>query len=253
MKDKAMMRLGLAELMKSDPRPVWEVVLDHVHALDAIAREARVDLREGEDVSAEQLDRIVDSSKAALTAAKLAIDTRSYEMMAEQTRRNVELEGKVVAEAIGRVLDVLLNDLRGGVHYLQGTRTWAFESAHAVLLHLDANESAVDLELPPSPLAGFTLVSPERLELLAAQTSSTADDSASRSRQPVSDTSTREDDSDPEGDGPAPTSGAESTPEPLEAELVEETPTPGPRRSWSPRGMPSAWRQGGSPFSQAIG
>lgn len=249
-REKALTRLHLAELMRSDARPVWEVVLDHVHSLDAVAREARLALREGEPVEADQLDRIVESAKAALTAAKLAIDTRSYEMLAQQHDRQLELDGQLVADVLATVLDALVDGLRLPVTHVNPLRDWVFEAAGAALSNLDTGDAVATVVVPPPPVHDLTIATVEPAPGKAAQTSSTSDDASNGERQPTGATSTSTSRSSASTDVPAATVAGEPD-EPLDAELVDE-PTPQPRTSWRPSNTPNPWGYE-SPYTRAIG
>lgn len=258
-KEKALTRLHLAELMRSDPRPVWEVVLDHVHSLDAVAREARLALREGESVMPDQLDRIVESAKAALTAAKLAIDTRSYEMLAQQHDRQLELDGQLVADALAVVLDALVDGLRLPVTRVKPLRSWAFEAAAAALSSLDGSDPAATVPVPPPPVHDLTIATVEPASSSTARTSSTSDYASDVERQRTGATSPSASRSSVLTGVPAATVAGESD-EPLDAELVDEpntspatAPTPQPGTSWQPSNLPNPWRYGGHPATRAIG
>src|SRR5215207_10031030 len=72
---KADERLTLQLLLRQDPRPVWQVVLDATHTLDALARDAKAKLLEGEEVTVEQLDRLLELTSHQHRLASTAITT----------------------------------------------------------------------------------------------------------------------------------------------------------------------------------
>ncbi|GAA5119253.1 hypothetical protein GCM10025762_36890 [Haloechinothrix salitolerans] len=166
---KANERLTLAELMQGDRRHPWEVVLDHTHTIDVIAREARLGLTEGEEITPEQLDRIVETAKVAHHLAKTAIDTRAHEHIAEHYQRNVQLEGEIISAVVRDVVTALVDGL--GFHPVQRTQVmeWALEAASARLA-AGPDGSADVIPDPPVP----------RLAIESGTTTGTPDDDTSR-------------------------------------------------------------------------
>jgi hypothetical protein len=70
---KADERLTLAQLFDRDPRHPWEVVLDMVHKLDVITQEYQADVLAGENVTADQLDRLIELARTTHHLATTAI------------------------------------------------------------------------------------------------------------------------------------------------------------------------------------
>lgn len=180
---KANQRHTLAELLRADPRHPWEVVLDHMHTLDAVAREARLTLGEDGTVTPQQLDRIVEYAKAAHHLAKTAIDVGAHERIAQSLQRQVELDGQVIAQTLGATLDALLDRLTETLNLpaqrRADLRDWTFAVAQRQLLTLDGKTST-----EPAPV--WPLAQAPQLE--EATTSATADQpTAGTDRRPVRD------------------------------------------------------------------
>jgi hypothetical protein len=70
------MRITLAQLLDQDPRSPWQVVLDATHTLDCLARDAKINILEGDTVSVDQLDRLINLSQTAHHLASVAINSK---------------------------------------------------------------------------------------------------------------------------------------------------------------------------------
>lgn len=153
----------LAQLIRDDPRHPWEVVLNATHIGDSLMRECEAPLRRGEQLTAEQVDRLVESTRLAHHLAKTALDTRAHEHIADSFQRHEHLEADIVSKAIVTVLDKLVSGLFVDDPSLDArTRSalfkrrdevvqWSVNAAGAALL--DGGD-----DVPEPPLADVTLV-----------------------------------------------------------------------------------------------
>jgi hypothetical protein len=91
-KRKAAVRVALREaLERGDRRPLWEILLETVHASDVLFRDAQVTLGENGEVTPEQLDRLVESIDRTSRLSKIALDARVDEAMVRQFNFEAEL------------------------------------------------------------------------------------------------------------------------------------------------------------------
>jgi hypothetical protein len=95
---KAEERVTLAQLLQQDRRHPWEVVLEATHTMDAIVRDLQLGVLAGETITINQVRHHM---------AKTAIDTKAHENVAMAFTRHLELEGQLVASAVGVALDKL--------------------------------------------------------------------------------------------------------------------------------------------------
>jgi hypothetical protein len=107
---KADQRMTLAQLMKTDRRPVGEVLLDAVHVSDVIMNQLRIQVEAG-DVSLDTVTRLLEYSNRAGKLAKTTIDAGVAVKLVEQKERNQALEAQVVTNALVNVIDGLLDAL----------------------------------------------------------------------------------------------------------------------------------------------
>jgi hypothetical protein len=111
-------RQTLATLASQQHRPIWEVVLDAVNTADVVARDAKRALLEGETMTAEQVDRMLDYAKLAHTMGNAAITTRAYE------HASTSAWGSADRYAIKLTLDVVLRRLVRAFADAPGVRDW---------------------------------------------------------------------------------------------------------------------------------
>lgn len=233
-RNTAVRRLTLATLLESDRRPVWEVLLDATHVGDSLMRDARRQLADGEAPTAHHVENLVDAAKLAHHMSKTAIDTGAHTKAVDLLQRNVELEGRMVAEVLGRVLDALLAGLAGPALPLdraQQLREWAFGAALAALTALD-DPTRPTVSVPPPPLDGLALVLTDRPQLEPAAPTTAVTGSSSESSSDVRWRPAARQQPDrsagPSAGRPAPASGTpawtadEADAEPLDAELVDD-------------------------------
>jgi hypothetical protein len=145
---KAEVRMTLAQLLGQDPRTPWEVVLDATHTADVLMRDTKAKLLVGENVTVEQVDRLLELTTYAHKLASVAIQTGAAERVAQTYERNRQLEGEIIATPIVVVLDGVDRYLAGlGLDAGQviTLRSWAVEAAAATLEDGDVPA------LPPVP------------------------------------------------------------------------------------------------------
>ncbi|RDI21709.1 hypothetical protein [Lentzea flaviverrucosa] len=270
--ERALDRLTLAEIIRGDPRPLHVALADALHTVDAAFVDTKLRVTaSGDELTADELDRLLASAERVVRHASVAIKTGAIEKIAESYERNTKLEGQLAAEVIGRVLDAFARgvglDLEPvhRVRFQQELREWALESATLALSTVDSKGSGDDVTVPPPPLAGVAFVTVEPASSPTAQTSSTSANASDGERQRTGATSPSTSRSSASADVPAATVADESN-EPLDAELVDEpldaelvepsTPPaaspPQPRTGWRPSGLPNPWRYG-SPYTRSIG
>jgi hypothetical protein len=112
-RNAASARVTLATLLKSDPRPVWDVVLDAVATADALMTDLKLGITAGADdphaepLDPAQLSRLSDAVKLAHSLASSAITVRAYELKSQVA----ELDGERLADAVLAAVMVLLDAL----------------------------------------------------------------------------------------------------------------------------------------------
>jgi hypothetical protein len=105
---KADARMTLRQLMQDmPPRPLIEVILDNVHTADAITRDMKLRLVEGEDVTPQDLDRLLDLTRLSQHLAKTALDAGVEIQLVNQARTSVGELGTILSEVLLAVLHSL--------------------------------------------------------------------------------------------------------------------------------------------------
>ena len=138
---KADERLTMAQLFDRDPRHPWQVVLDMTHKLDVITQEFQADVLAGENVTADQLDGLIELARTTHHLATTAISTKAAENVAMAFTQHLDMQGRMVATAIAAGLDKLgLTD---------PWRAYALEVAHWALLG-ESGEAQGDEPRPPT-------------------------------------------------------------------------------------------------------
>lgn len=103
-RENAARRVALYEALDVGPhRPVWQVLLDTVHAADVVMRDLRATLGQDGTVTLEQLDRFVVAVERASRLAKTAIDARVVEMQV----RDVTTQAEMLSPLFTFLLDLL--------------------------------------------------------------------------------------------------------------------------------------------------
>jgi hypothetical protein len=100
----AAQRVALYEALDvGEHRPVWQVLLDTVHAADVVMRDLRATLGEDGAVTPEQLDRFVQAVERAGRMAKTAIDARVAEMQV----RDLHQQAAALTPLLSPLLELL--------------------------------------------------------------------------------------------------------------------------------------------------
>lgn len=152
---KAEVRMTLAQLLGQDPRTPWEVVLDATHTADVLMRDTKAKLLVGENVTVEQVDRLLELTTYAHKLASVAIQTGAAERVAATYERNLREEGQVLATALETVLDGVERYLTGlglDAGRVIALRAWAVEAAATRL------EGGDVPALPPVPSRAVVVV-----------------------------------------------------------------------------------------------
>jgi DNA-binding transcriptional ArsR family regulator len=100
-------RVTLAQLLQSDPRPLVEVMAEAVHNVDAAMRDAKLRLLEGEEVSVDQLDRMLELSRLSHHLSRTMVETGIFAKVAEAQRAQVGEIGTFISEVLLAVLNAL--------------------------------------------------------------------------------------------------------------------------------------------------
>lgn len=145
---KADERMTLRQLMQGEARPLVEVILDNVHTADAITRDMKVRLLEGEAVTPQDLDRLLDLTRLSQHLAKTALDAGVEIQLLNQARSSVGELGTLLSEVLLAVLHAL--------PLTPEYREYALATADHQLLAIArrTGTQVLDLpdELPPEPI-----------------------------------------------------------------------------------------------------
>src|SRR5690606_6487016 len=102
--DKATQITTLATLLASDPRPVFEVLQDAIHTLDAVHRKSKVDAlkqdSERGSIDAETVTELVNASRGAAAVSLAATRTAAWQAIAQSHERRVHIEAKHIAAVL---------------------------------------------------------------------------------------------------------------------------------------------------------
>jgi hypothetical protein len=135
-------RVTLAQLRERDPRNPMEIVLDMTHKLDVITEAYQDELLANvEDISDEQVDRLIQLSSTTHHLASTAINTKAHEKIALAFQQHLELQGRMVGTALGAAID--------GLGLTEPWRRYALEVAHWTLLG-EGDQQRGDEPQPPS-------------------------------------------------------------------------------------------------------
>jgi hypothetical protein len=116
-------------------------VLDTTHTLDAIMRDYRVEVLAGETLTVDQLDRLIQYAQAAHHMATAAISTKAHEKVALAFEQHLEMQGQLVASALGAAIDKL--------GLTEPWRVYALEVASRALAVAGGHDVAGDEPRPP--------------------------------------------------------------------------------------------------------
>jgi hypothetical protein len=155
-KRNATTRVTLAQLMETNPRHPWEVVLDMTHTLDAITQEFRAEVLAGETMTVDQLDRLIELAQTTHHLATTAINSKAHEKVSLAFTQHLEMQGRVIGLAIDAVVRGLTTSL--DIDSGEQLHDWALAQAHRMLVAAQDGEPAEppDVEPPPFVLAVVT-------------------------------------------------------------------------------------------------
>lgn len=107
-RDKADLRMSLSQLLRDEPRPPWQVLLEALAASDALMRDGLQTVSDaGENVTPDQLDRFVSSLERAAKLSKITLDAN----VGERRTRLLESQTKIMAGAVSAGLDAIFTTL----------------------------------------------------------------------------------------------------------------------------------------------
>jgi hypothetical protein len=145
-------RVTLAQLLRGDPRSPWEVVLAATGIADAVMRETKTRMLEGEIITPEQVDRLMEITERAHKLASAAIQTKAADHVAQARVELLQSQTSLMIDAITTGLDGVLDHLvsLGAIDqaYAWQLRQWALG---AVSAKAEAAGRAGDVELPALP------------------------------------------------------------------------------------------------------
>jgi hypothetical protein len=140
---KADERVTLAQLLQSDPRPIPVVLMEAVHNVDAVARDMRAGIEEGEAVSLDQLDRFLSVNRVTAHLAKTVVETGVLAKLVAEQRVAVEEIGVFISEVLLAVLNALPLTVEWRDHLL--------DVADYKLLEIGRTQGARVLDVPDGP------------------------------------------------------------------------------------------------------
>lgn len=141
---KADERVTLAQLLQSDPRPIPIVLMEAVHNVDAVARDMRAGIEDGQPVTLDQLDRFLSVNRVTAHLARTVVETGVLARLADQQRASVAEVGLFISE----VLLAVLNALPLSVEW----RNYLLDVADYRLLEIARTQGTRVMETPGGPL-----------------------------------------------------------------------------------------------------
>jgi hypothetical protein len=137
-----------------DRRPIGEIMREAVHIQDCLMRDAARPYYEGQPLTLDERNRLSDRAKVALHMAKVTVDAGVEVALVREFERNAELEGQLIARAIGAVVHGLTDTLGSG--HAVDLNVWALNVAHDALVAAEASPDG-DWESPSVPPLPFGL------------------------------------------------------------------------------------------------
>jgi hypothetical protein len=144
----------VAQLMQWEdpdrPRPLGEVMLEAVHNADVLMRsldDVRLRVLRREEVTGEELDRLVRMSQVAHALAEATVRAGVQVELVRQARLSSDLNAEAVVRVLGAVLDLLTAGPRAalaplGEEYLVELRLWLHGAVGRELEALEARPDA---------------------------------------------------------------------------------------------------------------
>jgi hypothetical protein len=138
-------RVTLAQLVERDPRNPMEIVLDMTHKLDVITEAYQDELLANvEDITDDQVDRLIQLSSTTHHLASTAINTKAHEKIALAFDRHVDVLSQMVNTAIDAALDK--------VGLSEPWRSYAFVVGHRALLIATGDDPGPEPQPPEEPV-----------------------------------------------------------------------------------------------------
>jgi hypothetical protein len=138
-------RATIAQLMQHEhpdrPRPLGEVMLEAVHNADVLMRsldDVRLRVLRREEVTGEELDRLVRMSQVAHALAETTVRAGVQVELVRQARLSTDMNAAAVVRVLGRALDALTSGPRAplaplGPGFIGDLRVWLHEVVCAEL------------------------------------------------------------------------------------------------------------------------
>jgi hypothetical protein len=138
-------RSVVAQLLQHEdpdhPRPLGEVMLEAVHNADVLMRsldDVRLRVLRREEVTGEELDRLVRMSQVAHALAETTVRAGVQVELVRQARLSTDMNAAAVVRVLGRALDALTSGPRAplaplGPGFIGDLRVWLHEVVRAEL------------------------------------------------------------------------------------------------------------------------
>jgi translation initiation factor IF-1 len=142
--------MTLAQLLQGEPRSLVEVMTDVVANADAAMQDARMRLLEGDAVTVEQLDRLLELSRLAHHLSKTMAETGLLAKSLERQRATLAELGQLISEVLLAALDVVPLTPAWREYVLQVADVRLLEIAHRGTGIMEQPVGPTP-ELPPPP------------------------------------------------------------------------------------------------------
>jgi hypothetical protein len=145
----ATVKLGIAELLTRDPRPLREVIADAVAISDSVMGELRSAVEHG-DTSLATISRLIESARYTATMAKLAIDSGVPHIAADSSRWDHTVYEVIpfVGEVVGKLAEAMAP---GDPVHARALREWAIDWLDVQLGAIANGREPEATPAPPSP------------------------------------------------------------------------------------------------------
>jgi hypothetical protein len=165
--------MTLAQLLKREPLPPGQVLLDALHDAESILADARTRVSVDDETTAQDMARFIESLERAAKLAKVALDTGLMERVVLQRERDNDAIGKMLSDVLVFVVDLWLDHAGMPVSRRREWRTWALTTAQTRLLEVAGD--ATNAGYPPPPPSDARVVDSYAVPELEADALATVD------------------------------------------------------------------------------